>query len=244
VVNQAGGNAEGVAEHSLGMILTLLKRIPESEVALRKGAAGDREAFLGRELCGRCVGLIGLGRFGTRVAELLRVFGYRVLAEDPLLDAETISARSGEKADRETLLREADIISVHCPLNAQTRGTLDEAFFAAMRPGAIFINTARGGIHDERALHAALARDHLGGAGLDVWEREPTPADHPLLAHPRVIASPHTAGVTHESRDRVARMAAQTFIATARGEIPPRLVNPDVTDRLRERITRRFAAAR
>ncbi|MGY6568437.1 MAG: NAD(P)-dependent oxidoreductase [Salinarimonas sp.] len=244
VVNQAGGNAEGVAQHTLGIILTLLKRIPESEAAMRAGAVRERDVFLGRELSGRCVGLIGIGRIGTRVAELLGVFGCRVLADDPLLDAATITARGGEKVDRATLLREADIISVHCPLNATTRGMLDARFFDAMRPEAVFINTARGGIHDEGALHAALAREHLGGAGLDVWEREPPPRDHPLLAHPRVIASPHTAGVTHESRNRVARMAAEAFIATARGEIPPRLVNPEVEPRLRERISRRFGAPR
>jgi len=244
VVNQAGGNAEGVAQHTLGMILTLLKRIPESEAAMRAGSVRSRDVFLGRELSGRCVGLIGIGRIGTRVAELLNVFGCRVLAEDPLLDAAAIAARGGEKVDRVTLLREADIISVHCPLTAMTRGMLDSRFFEDMRPGALFINTARGGIHDESALHAALAREHLGGAGLDVWEREPPPADHPLLTHPRVIASPHTAGVTHESRDRVARMAAQAFIATARGEIPPRLVNPEVQPRLRKRISHRFGVPR
>jgi D-3-phosphoglycerate dehydrogenase len=235
VVNQAGGNAEGVAEHALGLMLALLKRIPEAHAAMRAGTVREREALMGRELIGRTVGIVGLGHVGTRTAELARVFGCRVLASDPYLDAATCRARGAEKVDFATLLALSDVISVHCPLSRETRGMFDAAAFAAMRTGAIFVSTARGSIHDEGALHAALQAGQVAAAGLDVWAKEPPPASHPLLAHPAVLASPHTAGVTRESRARVARMAAEAFAAFAAGEVPPRLLNPQSLPRLAER---------
>jgi D-3-phosphoglycerate dehydrogenase len=232
VVVQHGGNAQGVAEHAVGLMLTLMKRIPEAHAALREGRAAVREAFLGRELSGRTVGLVGLGHVGSRVAEILQAFRCRVLAVDPYLDAGICAARGARKVLLPELLAESDIISLHCPLTAETRGMFGPRTFAAMRPGAIFVTTARGGIHDEAALLAALREGHLAGAGLDVWAREPPPPEHPLLAHPAVLASPHTAGVTAESRECVARMAAEAFSAFAAGQVPPRLVNPEVTERL------------
>lgn len=236
VVNQAGGNAEGVAEHAIAMILALLKRIPEAGAALRAGTVKQREAFMGRELAGRTVGVVGLGHTGARTARYLHAFECRVLAYDPYLDAATCKARGAEKAELAALLRQSDIVSVHCPLTRETRGMLDAAAFAAMRPGAIFVSTARGGVHDEAALHQALVEGRLAGAGLDVWAKEPPPPGHPLLSHPAVIASVHTAGVTHESRERVARMAAEAFLEAAAGRAPPRLLNPQVLARYRERF--------
>jgi D-3-phosphoglycerate dehydrogenase len=239
VVNQAGGNAEGVAEHAVGMMLTLLKRIPEAHAAMRAGAVKDRGALMGRELAGRTVGIVGLGHVGTRTAQILKAFNCRVLATDPYLDARICAARGAEKVELRDLLAESEIVTVHCPLTGETRGMFGAAAYAAMRKGALFISTARGSIHDEAALHAALASGHLAGAGLDVWEKEPPPASHALLAHPCVIASPHTAGVTHESRERVARMAAEAFSEAAQGRLSPRLLNPAVT----ERFARRWSAA-
>ncbi|MCR0981081.1 NAD(P)-dependent oxidoreductase [Roseomonas populi] len=230
VVNQAGGNAEGVAEHALGMMLLLLKRVPEAQAAMRAGTVRDRNALMGRELAGRTVGLVGLGHVGTRMAALLNVFGCRVLAVDPALDAATIAARGATKVEMPVLLASSDIVSLHCPLTAQTRGMIGAEAIGRMRPGAFLVTTARGFILDEAALLAALREGRLGGAGLDVWEEEPPPASHPLLAHPAVLASPHTAGVTAESRARVASMAAEAFAAAVH-DLPPRLVNPEVTDR-------------
>ncbi len=240
VVNQAGGNAEGVAEHTLGMMLGLLKRIPETHAALKAGAVARRDAFMGRELVGRSVGIVGLGHVGTRTAQLVGVFGCRILAYDPYLDAATCRARGAEKVDLAQLLAECDLVTLHCPLTDETRGMFGSAAFAAMRQGAIFITTARGSIHDEAALHQALVSGHLAGAGLDVWQKEPPPADHPLLSHPAVIASVHTAGVTHESRGRVARMAAEAFLEAAAGRVPPRMLNPEVLARYAERWSAAF----
>jgi D-3-phosphoglycerate dehydrogenase / 2-oxoglutarate reductase len=239
VVNQAGGNAEGVAEHAVGMMLTLLKRIPEAAAAMRGGTVQRREAFMGRELAHRTVGIIGLGHIGRRVAEIVRTaFGCHVLAYDPYVDALECNVRGAERCSLGRLLVESDIVTVHCPLTAETRYLLGAEQFAAMKPGAIFINTARGSIHDESALHDALSTGRLHGAGLDVWEREPPLASHPLLAHPAVLVSPHTAGVTQESRERVATMAAGAFIDAAEGRLPGRLVNPEVGRALLERLRR------
>jgi D-3-phosphoglycerate dehydrogenase len=240
VANQAGGNAEGVAEHAIGMMLALLKRMPEAHAAMREGRMRERGAFIGRELTGRTVGIVGLGHVGTRTARLAAAFDCRVLAVDPYLDAATCKARGAEKVELAQLLAQADIVSLHCPLTRETRGMFGAAAYAAMRPGAIFLTTARGSIHDEAALHQALVSGHLAGAGLDVWEKEPPAADHPLLRHPAVIASPHTAGVTQESRGRVARMAAEAFIAAASGRVPPRLLNAQVLSRYAERWTAAF----
>jgi D-3-phosphoglycerate dehydrogenase len=239
--NQAGGNAEGVAEHAIGMMLCLLKRMPEADAAVRAGNAARREAFMGRELFGRTVGIVGLGHIGKRTAELARAFNCRVLTYDPYLSAEQCSALGAEKVSFEELLASSDVVSVHCPLNDETRNMFDRSTIARMRDGAIFVSTARGGIHDEDALFNALQAGKIGGAGLDVWLKEPPHTDHKLLTHPAVIASSHTAGVTHESRTRVAAMAAETFICAARGIIPPRIVNEAVTPTFERRLSKAFS---
>jgi len=244
VVNQAGGNAEGVAEHAVGMMLVLLKRITEAHAALQAGMKGRKEAFMGRELIERTVGLVGLGHVGSRTAQILNAaFRCRVLAYDPYLDAAACKARGAQKVELAQLIAESDVISVHCPLTKETRGMFDAEAFAAMRKGTVFVTTARGSIHDETALHQALLSGHIAAAGLDVWAKEPPQPDHPLLSHPAVLASPHTAGVTFESRGRVARMAAEAFIEAAAGRVPPRVLNPQVLPRFKERWTATFGEA-
>ena len=228
VVSQAGGNAQAVAEHAVGMMIALLKRMPESMLATRAGSVTRREAFIGRELSGKTIGIVGLGHTGSSTARLVRAFGCNVLAFDPYLDEATCAERGATKVGLAALLTESDVVSLHCPLTAETRGLFDGPAIATMRRGSIFVNTARGSICDEAALHQALSSGQLAGVGLDVWEREPPPADHPLLRHPAVMATPHMAGVTHESRDRVARLATEPFIEAAAGKLPTRLVNPEV----------------
>jgi D-3-phosphoglycerate dehydrogenase len=236
LVNQSGGNAEAVAEHALAMMLALLKRIPEGDAWVRAGRPHRRADLLGRDLLGRTVGIVGLGNIGRRVAELTRgLFRCRVLAYDPYLDAATCAERGAEKAEFAALLAQSDIVTVHCPRTPETEGMFGAAEFARMKRGAVFVNTARFGIHDEAALHGALVSRHLAGAGLDVWRREPPPKDHPLLALDTVIATPHTAGVTEDSRARVARFAAEQLLGIFAGERPPRLINPEVWPRYLER---------
>ncbi|WP_235907764.1 hydroxyacid dehydrogenase [Siccirubricoccus phaeus] len=236
LVNQAGGNAEGVAEHAVGMMLALLKRMPEAQAAMRAGQAKNRVALMGRELRGRTVGLVGIGHVGTRVAEIVRLaFSCPVLACDPYLDAATVAARGARKVEMDELLAESDVVSLHLPLSPESRGLMNAGSFAKMRKGAVFVTTARGNIHEEPALHAALASGHIAAAGLDVWEQEPPPPSHPLLNMANVIVTQHTAGVTHESRSNISRIAALAFADAASGRMPPRIINPEVVGRFQAR---------
>ncbi|MGI9435998.1 MAG: NAD(P)-dependent oxidoreductase, partial [Geminicoccaceae bacterium] len=241
VVNQAGGNAEAVAEHTMAMILSLLKRIGESDQKLRRGWSAARTDLIGRNLEGRTVGIIGIGYIGKRVASICStVFGCRVLAFDPYVSSQEIRNRKAESADLKTLLSKAEIVTIHCPLTKETAGMIGPDELAALPNNALLISTARGGIIDEAALVQALSSGQLGGAGLDVWDREPPPADHPLLAFDQVIASPHTAGVTIDSRSNMARYAATQLIDLLDGRPPARPVNPEVEEVYRRRFAEIF----
>lgn len=228
VVNQSGGNAVSVAEHTLGLILGLAHRIAESDRRLRRDRGFTREDLTGREIAGKTLGLVGIGNIGRRVAALAHAFGMQVLAFDPLISADEIRLRGAQPASLSDLLAAADVVSLHCPRNADTRGLLGAEAFARMKPGAVFISTARGGIHDEAALYQAIRSGRLAGAGLDVWDQEPPPLDHPLLGLDTVIATFHTAGVTHEARRNMATISAEQIITLLQGHRPPRLVNPEV----------------
>jgi D-3-phosphoglycerate dehydrogenase len=238
VVNQAGGNKEGVAEHVMAMMLSLSKKIMLSDHQMRRGGTYNRRDFMGDDLLGRTIGMIGLGNVGSRVAELCRgLFQMRVLAFDPYLTAEQIAERGGEKvAVLDDLLRQADYVSVNCPHTAETRGMMGAREYALMQPHAYFITTARGGIHDEAALAAALTAGTIAGAGLDVWEDEPPPSGHPLLHFDNVLVSPHTAGITRQSRYNIARIAAEQMIDILDGKRPPRLLNPEVWPAYQDRF--------
>jgi D-3-phosphoglycerate dehydrogenase len=236
-VNQTGGNREAVGEHTLGLMLSLTKRIGETDKALRTGAVVDRIAYMGDDLYGKTVGIVGFGNTGTRVAELCSgLFAMTVLAYDPYVGENAIAARGARKVELAELLQQADFVSLHCPLTAETTRMIGAREYAQMKTGAFFVTAARGGIHDEAALYDALKSGHLAGAGVDVWEQEPPPADHPLLTLPNVIASPHTAGVTHAARRRLALMAAEQLIDILRGGQPQRMLNAEVLPRFRERF--------
>ena len=164
---------------ALGLMLAVLRRIAESDRRLRSDERGfSREDLMGRELRSRTLGLVGMSVIGSRTAALGRAFGMRVLGSDPGLDAQEMARRGAEAVSFDELLRQSDIVSLHCPRNAHTLGLMNSARFAAMKPGAIFISTARSGIHDEVALAHALESGHLaGGAGR--WDQEPPPPDAP-----------------------------------------------------------------
>jgi D-3-phosphoglycerate dehydrogenase len=236
VMNQAGSNASAVAEHTLGLMLGLSKRIAESDRRLRRGDRFTRADASGFDLFGRTLGLVGIGHAGKRVAHLAAAFGMNIIAHDPFVDPGEVKRRGAEPVSLAELLQRADVVSLHCPLDATTRGLFGAAAFASMKAGAVFISTARGGIHDEAALFDALKGGHLGGAGLDVWQVEPPPADHPLLGLDKVLATHHTAGVTVDSRRQMATMAATQIIGLSKGVCPPRLVNPEVWPAVRGRL--------
>ncbi|MFD4838569.1 hydroxyacid dehydrogenase [Achromobacter sp. NPDC058515] len=237
VVNQAGANAASVAEMTFALLLSLVKRLGESEAALRAGTAVSREALMGREIEGRVLGIVGIGEIGRKVARIAAGFGLRVIAFDPLISAAQIVERGAEPVALEALLEQADIVSLHCPLDAGTRGMFDAAAFQRMKRGALFISTARGGIHDEDALLAALEAGHLAGAGLDVWKVEPPPPGSGLLQRPDVVAAFHTGGVTHEGRRKVAQGSARQIMDMLAGRAPARLLNPEAWPRFLQRLS-------
>ena len=244
VVNQSGANAQSVAELAFGLMLSVARKIPASDRLLHTERGFSRESLMGIELSGLTLGVFGIGNTGSRSAAIAKGFGMRVLAFDPLLSADVIRERGAEPVGMNTLLAQSDVISVHCPLDESTANAFSTREFASMKPGSIFVSTARGGVHDETALYEAIKSGHLGGAGLDVWELEPPPLDHPLLTLPNVVATFHTAGVTHQARKNVATWAADQIIQVLKGERPPRLLNPDVWPFFIERYQKLFGALR
>ena len=227
VVNQSGANAVAVAEHTIGMMLDLAKRITECDRRLRHDRGFSREDLMGTEIGGKTLGLVGIGNIGRRVAALAGAFGMTVLAHDPFLSGEEIARRGAAPVEMDELLTRSDYVSLHCPRDATTLRMIDAVAFARMKPGAFLVTTARGGIHDEAALLDALRSGHLGGAGLDVWDVEPPPLDHPLLGLENVVATHHTAGVTREARRNMASWSAEQVTEVLRGGRPPRLINPE-----------------
>jgi D-3-phosphoglycerate dehydrogenase len=241
VVNQSGGNANSVAEHALGMMLTLSKRIIESDRRLRRERGINRNDLIGNEVHGKTVGVVGIGHVGHRIAELCKgLLGMTVLAYDPYLSQEEVASRGAEKVELDDLLRRSDFVSISCPLTKESRGMIGAREFSLMPKHAYFITTARGFIHDEAALEEALRSKRIAGAGLDVWSREPPPPEHPLLQFDNVLASPHTAGVTNQARENMGRIAAEQILDALDGKRPPRIVNPEVWPRYRERFGRIF----
>lgn len=239
VCNQSGSNQEAVAEHALGMMLGLAKNIARSHRLMqREGCELKRWELFGTELRDKLVGIVGIGIIGSRTTALCRALGMEVLACDPYLTEQQVAERGAAKVELAELLRRCDFISVHCPLTAETRDMFGRAEFEAMKPGAYFINTARGGTYDEQALLAAVTQGRIAGAGVDVFLQEPPPQDHPLLHHDGIIASPHIAGMTRESMRNMGRFAVEQWLAIFDGALPPRLANPEAWPRYCDRFER------
>jgi len=238
VCSQSGTNFEPVAEHAIGLILSLSKKIGLTNRALLRGGADDRYALMGNDIQHKTVGIVGIGKIGTRSAHFCRAFDMNVIAYDPYLTAEQIAARGARKVEFAELLAQSDFISVHCPRSKETINLFDAAAFAQMKPSAYFINTARGLIHNETALLEALRDKKIAGAGIDVFDVEPPPPDHPLLQLDNVVATPHTAGGTHEAAQAMSRASAEQWIDILRGRVPPRLVNPEAWPVYSERFER------
>jgi D-3-phosphoglycerate dehydrogenase len=166
-----------------------------------------------------------------------------VVAYDPYVDGEEMKKRGAEKVELDELLRRADFVSINCPLTDETRRMIGAREYALMQPQAYFITTARGFIHDEAALEVALRDKKLAGAGLDVWDKEPPPADHPLLKYDNVIATPHMAGVTREARVNMGKIAAEQMLDALDGKAVSRIVNPQVWPDYAKRFEKTFGFA-
>lgn len=224
------GTILGVAEHAVLLTLAVMRRLVEADASVRRGewlVWQLRPASY--QLAGKTVGVFGLGRIGQEAARRFRAFGTEILYADV--------ARAGAAVERELgarfvpfdeLLGASDVVSVHAPLTPETRRRFGAEAFARMRPTAVFVNTARGGLVDEPALVDALRRGAIAGAGLDVFAEEPPPADHPLFALPNAVLTPHCATGTRDSVAEKARAACDNFARALRGERPLHVVNRDV----------------
>lgn len=215
VIPATGANAQAVAEYVLCMSMILLRPVVKATTALMVGEWPRQQYSQGLELYGKQLGLVGFGSIGRLTAHYARTLGLKVMAYDPMIAADDPVWESQQvmSADLQTLLTRSDIVSLHLPLNTNTYHLLDEAALALMKPTAILINTARGGIVDEFALVQALVEQRLGGAALDVFEQEPLIPRDEFQHVPHLILTPHVAGVTKESNERVSRMVAEKIQA-------------------------------
>jgi D-3-phosphoglycerate dehydrogenase len=236
VISSAGVSPDSVAEFTLGLMISLARRITRSDRDLRRTGWSTRRSYaepdgqLGIELAGRCVAVTGFGHIGASLAAKCgAAFGCRVLAYDPFVSADQMASAGVEKRDDFLeLAAEADFLTLHVPLTADTRHLVDAKVLAAMKPSSFVVNVARGGVLDESALIDALREGRLAGAALDVFEREPLPADHPLREMDQVILTPHIAGVTHESNERRSAAFVQRLTDVLAGRKPAGLANPAV----------------
>ncbi|KZD23886.1 hydroxyacid dehydrogenase [Tardiphaga robiniae] len=223
-------NSPSVAEQALFMMLTLAKRAVELHALVKDGKWSTRLGLLPFDLFGKTVLVVGFGRIGTRTAKRCQAMEMNVLVYDPYVSADTIKAAGCEPvSDLDAVLPRADFVSLHCPKTPETTGLFNAARIARMKPSAYLINTARGGIIVEAALHDALVSGKLAGAGLDVFEAEPPPLGHALFELPNVIIAPHVAGVTREALDRMGAQTARNMLSVLDGEpIKQNAVNADV----------------
>jgi D-3-phosphoglycerate dehydrogenase / 2-oxoglutarate reductase len=212
-------NSISVAEQAFHLMIALAKKNAALDRLVRTGQWGDRHGGLPIELSGKTVLIVGFGRIGTRSARRCLGFEMTVLIYDPYIDPEKVTAAGCEPVSNlDAALPRADFVSIHCPKNAETIGLFNAARLSRMKKGAFIVNTARGGIIDEPALYAALKTGQLAGAGLDVFEEEPTSTNNDLLTLDTVIASPHMAGVTVEAVAAMAIVTAQNILSVLDGD--------------------------
>ena len=226
-----GANTRSVVEHALTLIMSLMKQIPLMDREVRRDNFAIRFKNFPRDLNGKTLGLVGLGRIGSELARVCRqTFDMRILAYDPYVAPEARAAVKGwvEFCPMEKLFREADVISLHIPFSPETQKMIGGQQLGWMKPDAFLVNTSRGGVLDEAALVQCLKEHRIAGAGLDVFAREPLLEDNPLKGLDNVILTPHTAALTRECVARVAVEAAQATLDVFRGRKPEGLVNPEV----------------
>jgi D-3-phosphoglycerate dehydrogenase / 2-oxoglutarate reductase len=216
VMNAAAGNSVTTAEHTISLMMSLARKIPQAHAKLKAGK-WDKKSFMGVELAGKTLGIIGLGNIGKIVASRANGLAMRVLAYDPFITKEVATRAGIELGTLDEIFSRADFITVHTPLTDETRGIVGEAAFAKMKNGVRIINAARGGLVDEKALFDAIKSGKVAGAALDVFVQEPIPTDHPLLTLDEVVVTPHLGASTGEAQDAVAVTIAQQvadFLAT------------------------------
>ncbi|HZG65241.1 MAG TPA: phosphoglycerate dehydrogenase, partial [Herpetosiphonaceae bacterium] len=223
VVNAPASNSIAVAELTIGLLICLARQIPQAHASLEAGR-WDRGKYMGSEVRGKTLGLLGLGRIGAEVARRARALEMRILAYDPFISMERAEQLGVHPVTLDELLRDSDAISLHVPLLDSTRNLLNAERLAQMKRGAWIVNCARGGIIDEPALLEALESGHIGGAAIDVWAKEP-PAATGLVGHPRVIGLPHLGASTEEAQALTAADVAEGVVDALAGRTPRYAVN-------------------
>ncbi|MGB7219126.1 MAG: D-2-hydroxyacid dehydrogenase family protein [Vicinamibacterales bacterium] len=214
----SGGSSSGTAELAMGLAIAVMRRIPASDTAIRRG---EWPTPMTPVLHGKTIGIVGLGRIGRYVARLAIAFGMRVLAWSPRLTVEAAREAGAEWRELDALLAESDVVSLHAPLTAQSRGLLDERCLGLMRSHAYLINTSRGPLVEEQALVAALQAGRIAGAGLDVFDHEPLPPGHPLASLQNVVLTPHLGWPTDEGYQQFAAAACDVLLAFLDGRDVP-----------------------
>jgi len=232
VTNTPGVLTETTADLAFALILATARRIVEADKFTRSGKwkSWGPMLFLGRDVYGATLGIIGLGRIGQAVARRAKGFNMKVIYYSRKRKEDVERELGVEYRELHSLLSEADIVSIHTPLTEETYHLIGEKELSLMKPTAILINTARGAVVDQKALYKALKERRIFGAGLDVYEKEPIDADDPLMELDNVVLLPHIGSASVETRGRMARMAAENLLAGLRGEKPPNLVNPEVLE--------------
>jgi len=236
VVNAPTGNTTAAAEHTLALLFALARRVPEADASMHAGA-WNRSAFMGRELVDKTLGVIGLGKIGMAVADRARALGMHVVGYDPYVTEEGAKLHGIERVAVEEILKVADAVTVHVPKTKDTANLISTNELASMKPSAVIINVARGGVVDEAALAAALADGTIAGAAVDVYSSEPPAADNPLLSAPNIILTPHLGASTAEAQTRVAMEAAEQVREvlagrSARYAINAPMLTPETADAL------------
>ena len=217
VTNTPGANSASVAELAVGLMLSLVRNIPQ---AVNATQSGEWPRLRGALLSGKTIGLYGFGSIGKIVAGLLSGFDCLIIAHDPYPDRESAKQLGVDLVEEDELLTRSDVLSLHCPVLPETEGMVNDIFLHKMKPGAVLINTSRGELVDENALRQALSSSHLKGAALDVFRQQPPPAEHPLLSCPQVIATPHMGAHTDEATNAMGWGALNNCLAVLRGEDP------------------------
>jgi D-3-phosphoglycerate dehydrogenase / 2-oxoglutarate reductase len=219
-----GANSQSVAEHAFAMILALAKNLLRQDALVRAGP-WDKERYQGRELRGQVLGLVGFGATGQALARMAAPLGMEIFVFDPYVPDSAVNNVARRATDLDALLAGADLVSLHCPLTAETRGLIDARRLGLLKPTAYLVNTARGEVVDEAALAEALAGGRLAGAGLDSFAAEPPDPDNPLFRLANTIVTPHVAGVTVETKRAMSVRAAENVVAILGGaELPPRFL--------------------
>jgi D-3-phosphoglycerate dehydrogenase len=219
-----------VADHALALMLCLWRKVVELDAQVRDQGWTDVLRPV-RRLEGQVLGIIGLGRIGRAVATRTWGFGLRRIAYDPNVPADVFSTLGVESVSLDVLARSADIISLHTPLTPETRGLIHKEILRTMKPNAILVNTSRGGVVATDDLVQALREGWISGAGLDVFETEPLPQDHPLRNLPRVLLTPHAAWYSRDSEQELRRRSVRTVVEALQGRVPASLLNPEVLAR-------------